>query len=53
MGGQLLVRVGDPATVLSAVAAEVGATSILAKEELEWVRQHRVQYTKAALQTVR
>lgn len=51
MGGQLLVRVGDPATVLSAVAAEVGATSILAKEELEWVRQHRVQYTKAALQT--
>jgi hypothetical protein len=51
MGGQLLVRVGDPAVVLPAVAAEAGATTVLAKEELEWVRQHRVHAINAALQT--
>jgi hypothetical protein len=51
MGGQLLLRVGDPAVVLPAVAGEVGATTILAKEELEWVRQHRVHAINAALQT--
>ena len=51
LGGDLFVRVGDPAEELPKLAAAVGASSAAMHAELEWPRLKTYRSTIAALQT--